>query len=96
MASLRATATIATVVGWLPAVAIREAWRLSRVERRDVRLDDLVGGEDVASGEGWETVIAGRVCVEHAVEARRALEVLAALPERRRREPRPVCGRLSL
>lgn len=47
-----------------------------------MRLEDVVGGEDATSGEGWETAIAARVSVEHAVDARRALEVLAALPER--------------
>jgi len=48
-----------------------------------VRLEDLVGGEDAASGEGWEPAIAARVSVEHAVEA---LGVLAALPEHERHD----------
>ncbi len=67
--------------GWLRTVAVREAWALSRAQRRTVALDELGGpdGEEPAfladSGEG----------LQDALEARRALCALAGLPERQRR-----------
>lgn len=36
----------ATAFAWLRTVAIREAWRLSRVERREARLDAPAGDQD--------------------------------------------------
>ena len=62
-----------TVFAWLRIVAIREAWRLSRTERRNAHLADLGGREPAAD------------TVEQATEARRALRRLAALPDRQRR-----------
>jgi RNA polymerase sigma factor (sigma-70 family) len=60
--------------GWLRAVAVHKAYRLSRQERRDVRLEDLA--ED---GE-WDARVGGLQSLENAIEARRALQTLAALP----------------
>ena len=66
------------VFGWLRAVAIHEAYRLSRAERRDARL------EDFGVVDGWEALVADPVSIDQTIEARRALRVLAALPERQR------------
>jgi DNA-directed RNA polymerase specialized sigma24 family protein len=57
--------------GWLRTVAIHEAYRLSRAERRELRLEDL------AHAGAWGELVGGRAAVEDAVEARRALGVLA-------------------
>lgn len=85
MILLRRRPDRASVVSWLITVAIREAWRRSARERRDAHLEDLAAG-DAASADGWTGVIAAPVSVDDAVEARRALEVLAALPERQRHD----------
>lgn len=61
--------------GWLRTVAIHEAYRLASEERRDERLEDL--GVDADA-------FLGGVSGEEAIEARRALAVLGALPERER------------
>lgn len=66
-----------TLFGWLRVVAIHEAYRLSRRERRELRLDDLGDG-------GPDELFGGQLVLEEAVEARRALGVLAGLPERER------------
>ena len=63
---------------WLRTVAIHEAYRLSRAERRELRLEDL------AHAGAWDELVGGRAAVEAAVEARRALGVLAGLPARQR------------
>ena len=75
-----------SVLPWLITVAIREAYRLSRRERRDVRLEDLVA-LDGAAGEvdGWQSLLPAPATVEQSIEARTALETLAALPARQRR-----------
>jgi RNA polymerase sigma factor (sigma-70 family) len=59
---------------WLRTVAVHQAYRLSRQERRDVRLEDLAG-----DGE-WGALIGLSQSLEDATEARRALETLAGLP----------------
>lgn len=59
---------------WLRTVAVRQAYRLSRQERRDARLEDLAGDD------GWEPLLGGSPSLDDAIEARRALEALAALP----------------
>src|SRR3954468_15670154 len=64
----------ATVFGWLRAVAIHEAWRLNRRERRDGHLEALPIWEERCGAGG----------VESTVEAHDALGALAALPERQR------------
>ena len=75
-----------SVLPWLITVAIREAYRLSRRERRDVRLEDLVAQADaVGEADGWEALIPATTTVEHSLEARVALETLARLPPRQRR-----------
>ena len=68
----------ARLFGWLYTVAIHEAYRLSQTELRDAHLEDL------GRGEGWDTLIADRVTIDTAIEARRALTLLARLPERQR------------
>jgi RNA polymerase sigma factor (sigma-70 family) len=70
----------ASVFRWLYVVAIHEAYRLSRIERRDAHLEDL--GAEVA----WEEAIADRVTVDDAIEARWALRLLAELPARQRED----------
>jgi DNA-directed RNA polymerase specialized sigma24 family protein len=69
-----------TLFGWLRTVAVHEAYRLSRVDRRHAQLEDLVEG-----GE-WEAFVGGGPSLEDAIEARRALAVLAALPHVQRED----------
>jgi len=72
--------------GWLLTTAIREAYRLSRIERRDAHLED--SGLPVKGGsphKEWTDVVADPHRLEDVIEARRALAVLAALPELGRR-----------
>jgi len=64
-----------TAYAWLKTVAIREAWRLAAREQRDHRLD-LIAQDHEARHDPHDT--------ELAIEARRALELVAALPERQR------------
>ncbi len=59
---------------WLRTVAVHQAYRLSRQERRDARWEDLA-----RDGE-WERLIGSSLSLEDAIEARRALETVAALP----------------
>ena len=63
---------------WLRTVAVHQAYRLSHQERRDVRLEDLAG-----DGE-WESLVGTAQSLDDAVEARRALQTLAALPSAQR------------
>jgi RNA polymerase sigma factor (sigma-70 family) len=68
-----------TIFAWLRVVAIHEAYRLCAAE----------GGahlEDLDHGQGWDAVIAGRDTIDDAIEARRALRSLAALPARQRQD----------
>jgi RNA polymerase sigma factor (sigma-70 family) len=69
-----------TVYGWLCKTAIREAWRLSRRERRDLRIDGLT-----SDGDGEALQLRAPVDLETMIDARRALAALAALPDRERR-----------
>ncbi len=64
-----------TVFPWLRTVAIREAWRLSRRERRDGHLEDAPAWEERTATES----------LRRTTEAHHALESLAALPHRQRR-----------
>jgi RNA polymerase sigma factor (sigma-70 family) len=75
------------LIGWLRVVAVREAWRLSRIQRRNPGLEDAVDPDtiDAPLGETWEAVIPGSADTERRLEAERALRVLAALPEKQRR-----------
>jgi RNA polymerase sigma factor (sigma-70 family) len=73
---------------WLRTVAIHEAWRLSRRERRDVRLDDL------PLHGGWEDLI-GTAPADDAHDARRVLEAVASLPDDQRRDLVRVIGGYS-
>ncbi|MFL5927824.1 MAG: RNA polymerase sigma factor [Gaiellaceae bacterium] len=72
---------------WLRKVAIHEAYRLSREERREIALEELTAHteDDGSTCEGWETQVPGPDDVEATVEAQEALAVLAELPERQRR-----------
>ena len=69
----------ATMFAWLRVVAIHEAYRLSAAER-GAHLEDL------AHSQGWDAVIADRVTIDDALEARRALGRLAELPARQRQD----------
>ena len=64
---------------WLRTVATREAYRLSAIELRDGHVDDL------GPCEVWAKVLGHVRDMDHEIEARRALDALAGLPERRRR-----------
>jgi RNA polymerase sigma factor (sigma-70 family) len=68
-----------TIFAWLRVVAIHEAYRLC-VAERGAHLEDL------DHSQGWDAVIADRVTMDDAIEARRALRNLAELPERQRRD----------
>ena len=70
----------ASVFGWLYVVAVHEAYRLSRIERRDAHLEDLALDCD------WEQVLAERRTLEDQLEALEALRALANLPDRERRD----------
>src|ERR1700722_10647585 len=59
---------------WLRTVAVHQAYRLSNLERRNVLL------EDVAGDHPWEALLGLSQPLDDAIEARRALETLAALP----------------
>ncbi len=66
---------------WLRTVAVREAWALSRAQRRTIALEELTDHVTVES-----PVLAGPADqLEDALEARRALRALTALPDRQRR-----------
>ncbi|HEX5923053.1 MAG TPA: sigma factor-like helix-turn-helix DNA-binding protein [Baekduia sp.] len=69
--------------GWLRTVAIHEAYRLSGIERRDLRLDALESGDAAIREPG--VVADRRACVDRQLEARVALERVAGLPSRQRR-----------
>jgi len=71
-----------TIYGWLCRTAIHEGYRLVRLERREARLEDLV---PEGAPFGWEDFVAAPVASEQREDARAALEVLAALPEKQRR-----------
>jgi DNA-directed RNA polymerase specialized sigma24 family protein len=67
------------IFAWLRVVAVREAYRLSAINRRDARFERL-RPED---GE-WQEVMADSRSLDAALEALEALRALASLPERRR------------
>jgi DNA-directed RNA polymerase specialized sigma24 family protein len=69
-----------TLFGWLRTVAIHEAYRLSGQQHATSSLDALAGPQ----GESWDALIPDRRTLDDAVEARRALGVLAALPRHER------------
>jgi DNA-directed RNA polymerase specialized sigma24 family protein len=66
-----------SIFGWLYVVATREAFRLSERDRRHLHLDGMLPGT-------WDAVIADAFSIYAILEAREALEILAALPERQR------------
>ena len=68
---------------WLRTVAIHEAYRLSGKESRDDALEELP--EACSMVDGWEALLPAEPGLDEQVEARRALRVLAGLPERQRR-----------
>jgi len=63
-----------TLFAWLRTVAVHQAYRLSRQERRDARLEDLAGDG------GWELLVGASQSLDVAIDARRALATLASLP----------------
>lgn len=69
-----------TLFGWLRTVAVHEAYALSRQQRRTISLQDLSSHDS----ERWEALVESGRTLEAAVEARRALSVLAGLPARQR------------
>jgi RNA polymerase sigma factor (sigma-70 family) len=73
------------LLGWLRTVAIHEAYRLSRTQRRDLALEDLaLDGTGGSSPDGWEALIEGPTDLDSQLAAKHALSVLASLPERQR------------
>jgi RNA polymerase sigma factor (sigma-70 family) len=65
---------------WLYVVAVRAAYRLSKVDRRAAHLEAL------APDSAWETFIPGSVTLEEQLQALDALRLLADLPDRQRRD----------
>jgi DNA-directed RNA polymerase specialized sigma24 family protein len=76
---LRSSSRRPTWFPWLRVVAIHEAYRLCE----DHFLPHL---EDLGHSERWETLIADGRTLDDAIEARRALLILAELPPRQRRD----------
>ena len=70
----------ATLFAWLRVVAVHEAYRLCRAQQRDAHLEDL------GDGDGWEALIADGPTIDDALEVRRALRLVAELPERQRED----------
>lgn len=75
--------------GWLRTVAVHQAYRLSRQERREARLEDLAGAG------GWEDLLGAATPLEVVIEARRALAMLAALPSAQRQDLALLIGGFS-
>ena len=75
---LRTQPRRASVFGWLRRVAINEAYRLSRLERREARLDLLPSDRQAEASDESN--------FDDALRARDALRVVAALPEKQRRD----------
>lgn len=67
------------IFGWLRAVAIREAWRLSRIEHRDLKLEGITTTDST-----WHEITADPHDIHDTLEAREALRMMAALPNRQR------------
>jgi RNA polymerase sigma factor (sigma-70 family) len=76
---LRSQPDRAAIFAWLRVVATHEAYRLSGIHRTPHL-------EDIDHSDGWDAVIAHRVTIDDTIEARRALERLAELPARQRRD----------
>ncbi|MDX6648276.1 MAG: hypothetical protein QOJ97_227 [Solirubrobacteraceae bacterium] len=68
-----------TLFPWLRTVAIREGYRLSRAEKRDSHMEDLGSPEQACD------MLDHVRDMEDTLEALRALETLAELPDPRRR-----------
>lgn len=68
-----------SIFGWLYVVALHEAYRLLRIERRALHLERLNIDE-----HDWQELIADPCTLDSAHEALEALRALAALPERQR------------
>ena len=69
-----------SIFAWLCVVAVREAYRLSAVERRHAHL------EAIATVVSWEEITAAPEAIDDAIEAREALCVLADLPAGQRED----------
>jgi DNA-directed RNA polymerase specialized sigma24 family protein len=77
---LRAEPSRASIFGWLFAVATREAERLCEAERRYTHL------EAVLPARSREALIADALSIDDILEAREALDILASLPDRQRKD----------
>jgi RNA polymerase sigma factor (sigma-70 family) len=67
------------IFAWLRVVAIHEGYRLCDAQR-EAHLEDL------GYSDAWESTIASHAGLDDAIEARRALQRLAELPERQRQD----------
>jgi DNA-directed RNA polymerase specialized sigma24 family protein len=74
-----------TLFGWLRTVAVHEAYRLLRAEGREDQIEAVGSTSPSGSNEDWEAMVGHAHELDDAIEARQALEALAALPELRRR-----------
>src|SRR5207244_10345743 len=76
-----------TLFGWLRTTAIREAYRLSNVQRRDAALEELVSSNGGCESwpDGWEALIADDRDPDRQLEAQRALRDVGALQQRQLR-----------
>jgi DNA-directed RNA polymerase specialized sigma24 family protein len=75
---LRAQPERRSLFSWLYVVATREAFRLCARERRHIHLETML------PTSSWEAVLADAFSIDDFLEARDALEILAALPDRLR------------
>lgn len=72
-----------TLFAWLRTVAVREGYRLSAIERRDLSLDASTAGD--GAGATLADQLSAPELVDRCLEARRALRALGTLPARQRR-----------
>jgi DNA-directed RNA polymerase specialized sigma24 family protein len=75
---LRAQPDRTSIFGWLYVVATREAFRLCERDRRHLHLETML------PPGSWDAAIADASSIDDILEARKALEILAGLPERQR------------
>lgn len=67
------------IFGWLRTVASREAWRLSKLEHREVNLESITTTEST-----WHEITADPRDIDDTLDAREALRIVASLPDRQR------------
>jgi DNA-directed RNA polymerase specialized sigma24 family protein len=70
--------------GWLRTVAIHEAYRLSKTQRREPFLQGMAHRPSDGRDGGWEDFVPDPRDLDLQLRAKEALHLVAALPERQR------------